>query len=185
MGGPWDMPVIGCEPGKWLAKGNPETRPTKVAQVAAGGELSPLSLDPSVCVSTRDMLVFLLTSTLLALLLSIFVEVLSRRAEGPGLSSLPTDLGSELGALTAVAWPQSLPGNPSPASSHCRPRPPEISLTQPKFVPGSHPFRIHLTQDTLLQGKWNECCPTWLTVYWENLACSRTHTHTTLLTHKA
>ena len=112
-----------------MAKGNPETRPTKVAQVAAGGELSPLSLDPSVCVSTRDMLVFLLTSTLLALLLSIFVEVLSRRAEGPGLSSLPTDLGSELGALTAVAWPQSLPGNPSPASSHCGARLPKVTLT--------------------------------------------------------
>lgn len=94
-----------------------------------------------------------------ALLLSLVVE-------WPGFST-----------LTAVAWPQSLPGNPSPASSHCRPRPPEISLTQPKFVPGSHPFRIHLTQDTLLQGKWNEYYPTWLTVYGENLAVHG-HTHT-------
>ena len=54
-----------------------------------------------------------------------FVEIPFCKASGPEPLSLTTDLMARLGAFIAVTQPRSLAGNPGPASSHCRLRPPE------------------------------------------------------------
>ena len=144
MGGSWDILNIGCELGKWLAKGNPETYPIKSNSNCHKSRTRP-SLSESTCVCPHAIYCF--SSKYTRSLLYYFPS--SRKSspakqKGQGSCHWPLVLWSEFGALTAVAWPQSLAGNPSPAPSHCRLRPPEISLTHPKCVPGSHPFRIHL-----------------------------------------
>ena len=70
-----------------------------------------------------------LINTLLASLLSIFVETLFCKVKGPGPLSLTLVLWLGSGIFTTVTQPQSLAGNPSPTPSSYRPRLPEIILT--------------------------------------------------------
>ena len=83
------------------------------------------------CLSARTVLFFLLINTLLASLLSISMyKFISSQLTAQGLvtghwSLVVWWLG--FSHLTATARPQSLIGNPNPASSCCRSRPPEIS----------------------------------------------------------
>ena len=92
--GSWDIPNMGCEPGnsKGLTKGNREEMSHKSNSNCHEGETQWLCLSPSppVCIST--VLFFLLINTLLALLLSVFVEILFCKAKGPGPLSLTTGL---------------------------------------------------------------------------------------------
>ena len=78
--------------------------------------------------SNTSYTLFLLMNTLLASLLSVLVEILCR-AERPGPLSLTTGLVARIWCSHCVTWPQSLAGNLSPASSHCRLRLPEITLS--------------------------------------------------------
>ena len=73
---------------------------------------------------------FLLIKTLLASLLSVFVEILFCKAKGPGPLSLTTGLVARICCLRRRHPAQSLVGNPGPAPRHCRSRPPEISTVR-------------------------------------------------------
>ena len=88
---------------------------------------------------------FLIT-TLFASLLSVLVEILSSKAEGPGLLSLTAGLVAGIWWSQHCEWAQPLLGNPGPAPRCCRPGPPEtrpaallaVSLLQgrrPEFTP--------------------------------------------------
>ena len=86
---------------------------------------------PPVCLSPGTVFFFLLISTWLASLLSFFVEIHFCKAERPGPLSLTTGLvARNSGLFTAIARPQSLAQNQSPASSRSRSRPHEIRSTQ-------------------------------------------------------
>ena len=103
---------------KWLAKGNPEEIPHKSNSNYQKGHDSAtqgLSLSLPVCLSIGTVLFFLRIHTWLAPLLSLFVEILFCKAEGPGPLSLTT-------GLVASIWsfPSPVSGwEPSPAPSHC------------------------------------------------------------------
>ena len=80
---------------KWLAKGDPEETPIKAMVNYPEGHDSAaqrLSLSLPVCLSVGTVLFFLPIHTWPAPLLSLFVEILSRKAEGPGPLSLTTGL---------------------------------------------------------------------------------------------
>ena len=81
------------------------------------------------CVYHQVLFSFFPPNTLLVSLLSIFVEFFFCKTEEPGPCHWPLVKWLGFGALTAVIQPQSLAGSWSPASSHCRPRPPGITWT--------------------------------------------------------
>ena len=117
---------------KCLTKGKPEEMPHKNNSNCHEGWLSnsgtlPLSLP--VCVSTCRVLFFLLKNYSLASLLSFFVEILFFKAEGPEPLSLTTGLMVRIWSFHHQDPIQSLSGNPSPISSHCSLRPPEIRVS--------------------------------------------------------
>ena len=56
-------------------------------------------------------------------LLSVFLEILFCRAEGPEPLSLTADLGARIWRFTAASRPQSLAGSRGPTPSYCRMRP--------------------------------------------------------------
>ena len=76
-----------------LPKENQKKYPIKLIQTATRVQLrdSPSESAP-MCLSTHTILFFFLINTLLASLLSIFVEILSYKAKGPGPLSLTTGL---------------------------------------------------------------------------------------------
>ena len=103
--------------------------PIKVIQTTLRAWLSnsgTLPLNLPVCVSTHTVLFFPLINTLLAMLLSIFVEFLFYKAEVPGPLSLTTCLLSRIWCFHHYDPVQFLAGNISPTLSHCRLNPPEI-----------------------------------------------------------
>ena len=94
IGGSWDIPNMDCEPGnsKGLTKGNRGEMFHKSNSNCHEGQTQWLSLSLSspVCIST--VLFFLLINALLALLLSVFMEILFCKAKGPGPLSLTAGL---------------------------------------------------------------------------------------------
>ena len=120
-----------CEPdkSKWLPKENPEEMPHKSNSNYLKGMTQQLRNSPSesACVSIYTYCtLFPLINTLLATLLSIFVEFLIYKAEGPGPLSVTTCLVSRIWCFHHCDPVQFLAGNLSPTLSHCRPNPPEI-----------------------------------------------------------
>ena len=117
-----------------LPKENQEKYPIKVIQTAMRVQLreSPSESAP-VCLSTRTILFFFLISTLLASLLSIFVEILSYKAKGPGPLSLTT-------GLVVRIW-----------CFHCLNQAP-ISDWEPK--PRSKPLQAEATQNHIRSQNW-------------------------------
>ena len=77
---------------------------------------------------------FLLINILLASLLSIFVEILLWKAEGPELSSLTTSLAASICCFHCCNPAQSLAGNPSSVSSCCKLKSPD-KVTQSDSIP--------------------------------------------------
>ena len=69
---------------------------------------------------------YFLINTLLVSLLSVSVGILFCKAVGPGSCHWPRAQWLGFDSLTTATQPQSPAGNRNPASSHCRPRPPEI-----------------------------------------------------------
>ena len=116
--------------GLWiLSKGNPEKMPSKNNSTWLAGTAQGLTL--WVCLgslSTRPIFFFLLINTLLASLLSIFVENLYCKAWVPGPLSLSTDLKARIWRFNCLDT--SLAGNPSPAPSYCRLKPCKIMSAQ-------------------------------------------------------
>ena len=125
-GGPWDIPNTNSEPGKarWLAKGKPEEMPHKSDSNYNEGATLPLS--PPICLSTRTLFPPNKHYTCFTAL-CLSVEIHFYPADGPGSCHWPLVYWLGFSALTAVAWLQSLARNRNPTSSHCRPRPSEIS----------------------------------------------------------
>ena len=131
MGGPWDRPNSGSEPGKarWLAKGNPEEMP-RISD-SNYHEGMAISLSPPVCLSTCTLFppnkCFTWFTTF-----HFFVEIHFLQSHmGQGLVTCCWSLvvwWLEFSSLTAPAWLQSLAGNWKPAANHCRRRPPVISI---------------------------------------------------------
>ena len=103
--------------------------PIKIIQTAIRMLLSNSLLEPA-CVSihTYCILFFLLINTLLASLISIFVEILFCKAKGPGPLSLTTGLVPRICYFHCYDSAQSLAGSPSLAPRHCRLRAPKSRL---------------------------------------------------------
>ena len=80
------------------------------------------------CLCTHTVLFFLFVNTLLASLLSVFVEILFCKAKGPGPLSLTTGLVARIYCFCRRHPAQSLVGIPGPAPSFCRPRPPKVTM---------------------------------------------------------
>ena len=97
--------------------------PIKIVQPATRANSATQGFSLWVCPCT----LFLLIKTLLASLLSVFVEILFCKAKGPGPLSLTTGLVARICCFRHRHPAQSLAGNPGPAPRHCRSRPPEIS----------------------------------------------------------
>ena len=140
--GSWDTPNVDCEPGKsnWLTKGNLEEIPHKSNSSCHKGVTrdSPSEF-PSVPTHTYCTL-FLLINTLLASLLFVFVEILFCKAEGPGPLSMTPGPVARIWCFHCGDPAQSLAGNPNPTPNHCRPRPPEINLSDHAFT--SQPISV-------------------------------------------
>ena len=130
MEGSWDIPNMDWGPGKskWFIKGKPEETPHISDSNCHEGTTQGLSLSLRMCLSTHTILFFSI-NTLLASLLSIFVEILFCKVKGPGPLSLTVVLWLGSGVFTTVTQPQSPSGNPSPTPSCCRPRLPKIIST--------------------------------------------------------
>ena len=117
---------MGLEPGKakWLAKGNLEEMPL----ISDLNYYECATLSESACVSLHTYLYFFPPNkhftyfTTFRLCGNSFLQ--SQRARA---LSLTTGLVARIRCLTSVTRPQSLTGNQNLASSHCRPRPPEVS----------------------------------------------------------
>ena len=77
---------------------------------------------------TRTVVFFLLINTLLASLLSVFMENLFCKAWRPGPLSLSAGLEAWIWCFHGLGG--SLAGNPSPGLSDCRLKPPEVMSTQ-------------------------------------------------------
>ena len=86
-----------------------------------------LSLCVCLCVCPHVLYSFLLINTLLISLLFVFVGILfSAKLKGQGLvNTLVQWLGFD--TFSIMTQPESPARNQNPASSHCRPRPPEIA----------------------------------------------------------
>ena len=83
----------------------------------------------SACVSIRMYCtLFPLINTSLTSLLSVFVEILFCKAEGPGPLSLTTGRVARVWSFHCCEPAQSLVGIPGPAPSFCRPRPPKVTM---------------------------------------------------------
>ena len=132
MEGSWDIPNMDCDPGKsnWLAKGNQEEMLHKSNSLPWGCDsvTLSLSLNSPVCLSTHTVLFFLSISTLLASLLSVFVEILFSKARGPGPLSLTTNLVARIRCFHYRNLASVFGWEPKPHSSLCRPRPPKIIM---------------------------------------------------------
>ena len=186
MGGAWDIPTICCEPGKWLAKGNPETYHIKVIQVATRVELSPLSLNPTMCVSTHNIL-FVLQTHAPCFTTFYLLEVLSCKAEGPGLLSLTTGLVVRVwcshccGLASVSGWEPKARSKPLQAEATWdQPNSPQIC---PWF--SSFQDTLNIRHTSSRQMKWVLSC-TAHGLLGEFGLFMDTHTHThTPLTHKA
>ena len=89
-------------------------------------ETLPLSLPG--CLSTCTILFFLLANTLLASLLSVFVEIIFSKARGPGPLSLTTNLVARIWCFHYRNLASVFGWEPKPHSSFCRPRPPKIIM---------------------------------------------------------
>ena len=87
-----------------------------------------LSLNLPMCLSTHTVLFFLSISTLLASLLSVFVEILFSKARGPGPLSLTTNLVARIRCFHYRNLASVFGWEPKPHSSLCRPRPPKIIM---------------------------------------------------------
>ena len=111
----------GLWPGKskWLSKGDPEEMPHKSDSNFHNGanQWLDLSLSPPVYLSSPTALFFLLLNTLLASVLSVFVEILFCKAKGPWPMSLTTGLVTKIWCFQHGDPTQSLTGNPNPTHS--------------------------------------------------------------------
>ena len=113
MEGSWDIPNMDWGPGKskWFITGKPEEMPHISDSNCHEGTTQGLSLSLHMCLSTHTILFFSI-NTLLASLLSIFVEILFCKVKGPGPLSLTLVLWLGSGVFTTVTQPQSLAGRP-------------------------------------------------------------------------
>ena len=113
MEGSWDIPNMDWGPGKskWFNKGKPEETPHISDSNCHEGTTQGLSLSLHMCLSTHTILFFSI-NTLLASLLSIFVEILFCKVKGPGPLSLTLVLWLGSGVFTTVTQPQPLAGAP-------------------------------------------------------------------------
>ena len=107
--------------------------PIKVIQTATTGKIQGLWVCPYVYPHVLYSF-FLLINILLASLLSIFVEILLWKAEGPELSSLTTSLAASICCFHCCNPAQSLAGNPSSVSSCCKLKSPD-QVTQSDSIP--------------------------------------------------
>ena len=131
-----------CEPGnsKGLTKGNrEETFHKSNSNCHEGVTGDSPSEFPGVPTHTYSTL-FLLINTLLASLLFVFLEILFCKAEGPGLLSMTPSPVARIWCFHCCDPAQSLAGNPNPTRSRCRPRPPEINLSDHAFT--SQPISV-------------------------------------------
>ena len=132
MEGSWYIPNMDCEPGKsqWLAKGNQEEMLHKSNSHYHEGATQWLflSLNSPVCLSTHTVVFFLFINTLLASLLSVFVEIIFSKARGPGPLSLTTNLVARIWCFHYRNLASVFGWEPKPHSSFCRPRPPKIIM---------------------------------------------------------
>ena len=128
MGGSWDIPNMACEPGKpkWLSE---ETSHKSNSSCHKGHVSASPPLSPWVCpcIYPHVLYIFsLLINIWLPSLLPVFVEIPFCKAEGPGPLSLATGLVARVWRFPRRDPGQPLAGNPRPAPSPCRPRPPKI-----------------------------------------------------------
>lgn len=106
MEGSWDIPDMDCEPANqnnW-PKENQEKCPIKVIQIATRVDSGTLPLSLPMCLSTHYCTLFPLNKHLLKLL-SIFVEIIFCKAEGPRALVLTAGLVARIWCFTTTAWP--------------------------------------------------------------------------------
>ena len=99
-----------------------------MTQTAKRAQLRDSPSESSPCLCTCTVLFFLLVNTLLASLLSVFVEILFCKTKGPGHLSLITGLVARIWGFHRHYPAQFLVGNSIFTPSPCRLRPPKISL---------------------------------------------------------
>ena len=105
--------------------------PKRVIQTAMRGRLSEsFSLSSPLCLSTCTVLFFFffLNKYLTCFITFQFWGILFCKAKGPGSLSLTTGLVAGIWCFRRCDPAQTLAGNPSPTSSCCLLRPPEITM---------------------------------------------------------